>query len=126
MTGRTRQGRQRSGVYGWGPKLELAVPKSSDRRGRRGIKLPRYGTALHLRELRSACIPGKWPGTRVHRGTQTRFPRPLAANALPPSTSTSCSLVLALVVISPAARSACASSTAQAAALPPFAATQEP
>lgn len=71
VTDRTRTGKARSGASEWGPKLELAKPKSSDRKGRRSVESS-YGTAPHLARLAQCMhIQERWPGTWVHRGTQT-------------------------------------------------------
>lgn len=89
---RTRTGKAGSGASEWGPKLEWAKPKSSDRKGRRSVESSYLGMAKH-RTLGAQCMHprevAKYPGTLGH-------PSPVAANALPPSSSTSCSLVLVL------------------------------
>lgn len=138
MADRTRTGKAGSGASEWGPKLELAKPKSSDRKGRRSVEssyLASLGMAQH-RTLGAQCMRprevAKYLGTLGHPGTQTSsragHPSPVAANALPPSSSsTSCLLVLVLPLpLAWCVQCACASSTAQAAALPPFAAAREP
>lgn len=76
VTGRTRQGRPdlECRVSGWGPKLELAKQKSSDRRGRRGIKLRSMAQHRTCASCAVHASRGKWPGTRVPRYIEA--PRP--------------------------------------------------
>lgn len=73
----------------WGPNLELAKPKSSDRRGRRTLESS-YGTAPHLAQ----CMrPG---GVARYLGTSRYYlPRPGIQALLQPMPTSHCSHLLA-------------------------------